>query len=313
MCIFDLTEYDARSSISLLESDSVYLPFDSPTSPVTAHRPFTAPEKLTEQPSRKPVPPSVSQFPDTHLPRPFTAADARHRMFTKYEPADQRPIRPSKQNFKPLFDVARPLTSSSEPSVRTHKDAAPPTALSQDYESSSEQTASESETISSKSDGPSSQAAPKDKLSHIKSVAGSKKAGIQPNGLNIQEKSLAAQRLRKVPASNHVSASSLATKALKQQSALKLNTAAREGFKPHSPTAGNRNNSQTLDRTRKAEPGIMGSPSGYDSKQVKGQLNLHRMELKKDVRTHERLQPEDKPHSGITEGSHLRGRPLALV
>ncbi|GFO03555.1 centrosomal protein of 97 kda [Plakobranchus ocellatus] len=184
----DCADCDARSSVSLLDSDSVYLPFNIPASPVVLRRPFTAPDREQQHLGRLNISTSSAtaatatntgrayQKPgDSPLgPRPQTSSGSHHppaasEGSSRYETLEQRPIRPLNQQLaraatalagggvytRPSFEIARPLTSSSEPSVvgRSHhsKDGpAVPTSLacSQDYESSGEQTTGESESES---------------------------------------------------------------------------------------------------------------------------------------------------------------------
>ncbi|GFS21485.1 centrosomal protein of 97 kDa [Elysia marginata] len=189
---------DARSSVSLLESDSVYLPFNIPASPVVLRRPFTAPERKPPEVgkhiptnttaaiassaatgytshlhrSSKPVDTFLGQRPQTSSGSHTSPAAGESS--SRYDTLEQRPIRPLNQQLarsaailgaggacnvpgssRPSFEIARPLSSSSEPSVvvRSHhskEGPALPTSLacSQDYESSGEQTTGESESES---------------------------------------------------------------------------------------------------------------------------------------------------------------------
>uniref|UniRef100_A0A2C9LL35 Fibronectin type-III domain-containing protein n=1 Tax=Biomphalaria glabrata TaxID=6526 RepID=A0A2C9LL35_BIOGL len=215
---------ETRSSVSLLESESVYLPFDVPSSPIAIRRPFTASDR-SETLKKEGNINKASPL------RPHTAADSRLPGFTKYDNLDQRPVRPLNQlmkgYIKPSFEMARPQTSSSEPSVSSHKDSLLPTARSQDYESSSEQTVSESESHSLNAFGDGDQTkltghqttghqpqfvgyqsqhvgqqpqsdvqstdqvkagyAPQDKLNYIKTIALNKKA-VNQNGHKLKEK-----------------------------------------------------------------------------------------------------------------------------
>lgn len=189
---------DARSSVSLLESDSVYLPFNIPASPVVLRRPFTAPERKQTQigkhfttntttavasitatghaanshQSHKHVDTVLSQRPQTSSGSVTSPASGEGS--NRYDSLEQRPIRPLNQQLprgavlvggggvfniagsnRPSFEIARPLSSSSEPSVvgRSHHSKEGPAlptsvACSQDYESSGEQTTGESESES---------------------------------------------------------------------------------------------------------------------------------------------------------------------
>ena len=184
--------------MSLLESDSVYLPFNIPASPVILRRPFSAPEREQSQVGRlvttsaatattsstaaghPSIPNRVHKPTDAPLgQRPQTSAGSHTSPVSgegssRYESLEQRPIRPLNQQIarsaaalggggvftvpggsRPSFEIARPLSSSSEPSVvgRSHhskEGPALPTSLacSQDYESSGEQTTGESESES---------------------------------------------------------------------------------------------------------------------------------------------------------------------
>ncbi|KAH9525096.1 hypothetical protein Btru_000324 [Bulinus truncatus] len=259
--IQDLTsaECETRSSVSLLDSDSVYLPFDVPSSPIESRRPFTAPGTFSEQLKNESVHHDINKSPRS---RPRTAIDSRFPAFTKFDNLDHLHVRPLNQHamkgyVKPSFDMARPPTSSSEPSVSTHKDSMLPTARSQDYESSGEQTVSESEPQNLKpaSSGQSPQpVAPfgdhvkpvnalQDKLNHIKIVAGSKKA-IYNNGKN-----------------------------LKDRTSLCFN---KNTFNKIKSTYSHPSHEQSPDITLP----ISGSSSrsDRDTKQIKGKLNMERME-----------------------------------
>ncbi|RUS84614.1 hypothetical protein EGW08_007641 [Elysia chlorotica] len=182
---------DARSNVSQLESDSVYLPFNIPASPIVLRRPYTAPDKKLSQVEKNTSTNTTTAKTSTtaagftsHLGRGNEPSDAHisQRPQTsagsvpspergnRYETLEQRPIRPLNQQLsrwagggvlsvsggsRPSFEIARPLSSSSEPSVvgRSHhskEGPALPTSLacSQDYESSEDQTTAESESES---------------------------------------------------------------------------------------------------------------------------------------------------------------------
>ncbi|CAL1544711.1 unnamed protein product [Lymnaea stagnalis] len=279
-------ECDQRSSVSLLESESIYLPFDIPASPVAIRRPFTAPEQETGPFVKPPSDPALyASDQKRHLSRPYTATDSRHPTFTKYDSLEQRPIRPLNQhvvkgNIKPAFEVARPLTSSSEPSVSTHKDTSIPTARSQDYESSSEQTASESEVLPQKPDDNHTTQpkiintiqlvsihAPKDKLNHIKAIAGNKRAG--------HPTSRAGNPSGKSFAMKTATAASMAASAVLRNRLPKTNLSTAGAVKMNSPEGRDH-----------LQDSVAARHGARDSKQIKGRLNMERMELEKDGRSH---------------------------
>ncbi|XP_012941590.1 serine-rich adhesin for platelets [Aplysia californica] len=364
LTVQDVTnDSDARSSVSLLESESVYLPFDVPASPVNLRRPLTAPGKVqqhqswptttgngtsslnTSVPSRQPL--------NSHLTRPATAAESRSvASENRYASLEQRPIKPLNQNFgrsnfKPTFDISLPLSSHSEPSVSTHKESQPPTACSQDYDSSSEQTTSESEAVVPRKktavvgredsgtqdnftksqtsqqqisvghatgvkgdfpkteSGTSSDAAPKDKLSLIRNIAGNKKAvkfpGNSSADSSARQRSVVATALRARSATATAAAGNNSSSTMKTSGSTSTTTTtttassmaasavsrARQMRNPAIKATGVITAAEVKDTSsggfleKGGGDGVTISPQAGESKQMKGRLNLERMELKK--------------------------------
>ncbi|KAK3595229.1 hypothetical protein CHS0354_021545 [Potamilus streckersoni] len=118
-------DYDSRSTTSLLDSESIYLPVDITKSPI---RPMTAPSVST---------PNTANFVNI-----FSKGDNRPAttLGNKYVAYDSRQVRPLNQEIlkgylKPNFEFSPPQHSGNEPVVGTKKKT-PPTALAQDYDSS---------------------------------------------------------------------------------------------------------------------------------------------------------------------------------
>ncbi|KAL3881429.1 hypothetical protein ACJMK2_027871 [Sinanodonta woodiana] len=130
-------DYDSRSTTSLLDSESIYLPVDISKSPI---RPMTAPSVST---------PNTANFVNI-----FSKGDNRPAttLGNRYVAYDSRQVRPLNQEIlkgylKPNFEFSPPQHSGNEPVVGTKKKT-PPTALAQDYDSS--QDSSQTEPITPK-------------------------------------------------------------------------------------------------------------------------------------------------------------------
>lgn len=284
-----LTDFDARSSISLLESESVYLPFDVPASPVVLRRPFDTKERqpyATSKPASSVATAIKSHNVSTRQSQPFiNSYNVRH------DSLEQKSVHPSNQHItrgsqRSILSVVQPVSSSSEPSVSVHKDSTLPTARSQDYESGSEHTTNDGvaaklvdfhakqPNITAGMDGKS---APQDKLNHIKNVAGSKKAATQ-SGSRIQDKATAAAKIKDganhgkiLPSSAHILAS-----VLKAGAPLSENNIAKTAVPEVVSNTNKDDLSRECPKLDKAEYAGVG-----DSKLMKGKLNQERMEQKK--------------------------------
>lgn len=125
-------DYEKRSTSSLLDSESTYLPVEHGKAPVTPNRPMTAP--TTSMFSG-----SVTQ----HVLDVITRGDNRPATAigdNKYDAYDRRPIKPMNQDmykglYKPDFHVSQPQISGNMP-VQGAKKKVPPTAQAMDYDTS---------------------------------------------------------------------------------------------------------------------------------------------------------------------------------
>lgn len=297
------SDYDTRSSVNLLESDSVYLPFDVPASPVILRRPFTAPEKQSHSSIAATIDETAKSYdPNTQQIQP--------RVF-KCDFPEQRPTHPLNHHIvrpvhKSTLQVAQPVSSHSVPRVSTHKESTLLTAQSEDYESGSEPTVSESEGIFLNSlqsaAGRKSvnislddclKPAPQDKLSHIKTVAGNKKVSSNKD-IEVQEKTRAAARVKtgtnlmmktifSTMATTGTSTTVCAMAASPLARAVMLNNST------HIPEAKSGNvscNTAKLNREGKSDDLCSGTvklskldpPETGDSKLIKGKLSEEKME-----------------------------------
>ncbi|XP_052809699.1 uncharacterized protein LOC128238150 isoform X4 [Mya arenaria] len=124
-------DYDKRSSTSMLESETAYLPVDG-KSPVTPARPMTAPlSAVISSPSNQQIFENLQR--GDH--RPATAIGDN-----KYDAYDKRPMKPMnaetfKGLFRPDFKVSPPQMSGNEPMVGIKKQV-PPTAQAVDCDTS---------------------------------------------------------------------------------------------------------------------------------------------------------------------------------
>ena len=136
--IISITDYDRRSSTSLLDSESTYLPVDymkspnTPTNVPVPNRPMTAPNVAQLS---APATSNFMEYFSRAENRPATAIGDN-----KYDAYDKRPIKPLNQEiykgmFKPDFNVSQPQLSGNEPVVGTKK-RTPPTAQAMDYDTS---------------------------------------------------------------------------------------------------------------------------------------------------------------------------------
>ncbi|XP_060591068.1 uncharacterized protein LOC132746033 isoform X4 [Ruditapes philippinarum] len=124
-------DYDKRSTSSLLDSESTYIPVGG-KSPVTPARPMTAP---TNNMFSSPITQHVLDILSRGENRPATAIGDN-----KYDAYDKRPIKPMNQElykgiFKPDFHASQPQMSGNEPVVGIKKKV-PPTALAVDCDTS---------------------------------------------------------------------------------------------------------------------------------------------------------------------------------
>ena len=127
-----LTDYDRKSTSSLLDSESTYLPVENIKSPTTANRPMTAPSVSMLS---APVAQNILDIVTRGENRPATAIGDN-----KYDAYDRRPIKPLNQEmykglFKPDFNVSQPQQSGTGPAVGAKKKV-PPTAQAMDYDTS---------------------------------------------------------------------------------------------------------------------------------------------------------------------------------
>ena len=132
--LLSFTDYDKKSTSSLLDSESTYLPVDYMKTPVTPNptRPMTAPS--VSQLSA-PATANFMEYFSRAENRPATAIGDN-----KYDAYDKRPIKPLNQEmfkglFKPDFNVSQPQLSGNEPVVGAKK-RTPPTAQAMDYDTS---------------------------------------------------------------------------------------------------------------------------------------------------------------------------------
>ncbi|XP_041350751.1 uncharacterized protein LOC121369758 [Gigantopelta aegis] len=154
-------DFDRRSSISLLDSESVYLPVEK--FPQNPQRPSTTSALTTDSPS--------SFLQDAT--RPDTAIGIPSE--TKYEAYDRRMIRPLNQEIlkgtvKPNFEYSPPQTSGTGPLKRTRKQT-PPTAQGQDYDTSMDNSVCDESSVDSNADK-----VPPRAVSLIRDIAGARKA-----------------------------------------------------------------------------------------------------------------------------------------
>ncbi|XP_050392390.1 uncharacterized protein LOC126810978 isoform X2 [Patella vulgata] len=160
-----IEDCEVKSNISLLDSESVYLPIDGAKTPVTPKRPMTAPSSDSSNVNSN----SVLTF--TVRERPQTGFSER-KQETRYEAYDRRPIKPLNQSLgrgsKRNFDFSPPQPSGSGPAIGVKKQT-PPTAMSQDYDTSIDQNNSDQENIEI-------DPIPTGGLSIIKDVIGNRKA-----------------------------------------------------------------------------------------------------------------------------------------
>lgn len=125
------SDYEKKSTSSLLDSESTYLPVDK--TPVTPARPNTAP---TEAMLSAPVSQHILDFSRGEN-RPATAIGDN-----KYDAYDRRPVKPLNQElvkgyYKPDFNISQPQLSGNEPVVGTKKKV-PVTAQPLDCDTSQE-------------------------------------------------------------------------------------------------------------------------------------------------------------------------------
>ncbi|XP_067676396.1 serine-rich adhesin for platelets-like [Haliotis asinina] len=155
-------DFETRSSTSLLDSDSIYLPVDATGSP--NKRPMTAPTASTPGTAA-----FISALTSNNV-RPSTGVtDARE---TKYDSLERRVIKPINQSIvkghlKPNFDFSPPQSSGTGPTTRVRRPT-PPTAEGQDYDTSID--------TGNHSDQENMDKVPMQELSLIKDKVGARKA-----------------------------------------------------------------------------------------------------------------------------------------
>lgn len=111
-CFCMFSDYEKRSTSSLLDSESTYLPLENSKTPTTPVRPSTAP---TESMLSAPITQHVIDLLSRAENRPATAIGDN-----KYDAYDKRPVKPMNQElmrgyYKPNFNISQPQLSGNEP------------------------------------------------------------------------------------------------------------------------------------------------------------------------------------------------------